>query len=205
MNILVDKYPDYKKSPTRTITIADFPASAPTWTVPTRHYFAKHHILISPLSSVKTVYPTRRGICFTMWNKVCFQERITDSHSPMRYWSPAGSPLGQVLYFPGYTPEQKLLFVVEGVTDALAVHQSGYNVCSLVGAKVSPTQIGLLRTLSAKHSLVIVPDNDEAGEQCYLSLQKELPIHVRYLPTKYKDICDPTVDDRDVFLKGVIQ
>lgn len=196
-------YPEYKKAEPRDIHVSDFPLKVARWTRATEHYFVNHHIDITSLSEVPTLYPTARGICFVMTgSRLCFQERITDSHSPLRFWSPPGSPLGQVLYRPCPFSDHSTVFVVEGLTDALAVSQSGHNVVSVIGAKVSEYQLGLLYALSVNRELVLVPDNDEPGEQCANLLQRELPLRVLHLPSRYKDICDLTSDQRLAFLNG---
>lgn len=200
------EYPDYKKQETRTLTIADFPARVKYYSAESKQYWKQHHIDINSVNLEKTVYPTERGICFTMWGAVCFQERITLSNWPMRFWSPAGAPLGKVLYAPHIpTVIDTTVFVVEGLTDALAVHQSGYKAVALVGAKVSEQQLAMLKTLLVTKRLILIPDNDEAGEQCTKMLVKELPIAVRYLPSQYKDVSDIDISFRNSFLAGAIR
>lgn len=200
------EYPDYKKQETRTLTIADFPARVKHYSAASIHYWKQHHIDINSVKSEQTVYPTERGICFIMRGAVCFQERITLSNWPLRFWSPAGAPLGKVLYAPGSLFDiDKPVFVVEGLTDALAVHQSGYQAVALVGAKVSEQQLVMLKTMSVTKRLILIPDNDEAGEQCTKTLVKELPIAVRYLPSQYKDVSDIDISFRNSFLAGAIR
>lgn len=202
--VQMSEYPDYKKPPTKQLTVSDFPRRAPSYSKSARHYLAQHHVFMEPLP--ESIYPTERGICYVMTGPVmCFQERITFQHWPMRFWSPAGSPLGRVLYVPAAHAKQKPVFVVEGLTDALCVWQSGYNAVSLVGAKVSEEQMTLLRTLGKTHKLILIPDNDEAGEQCGRTLQRELTITVKRLPSQYKDVCDLTSDYKATFLAGCVR
>lgn len=193
-----EEYPDYKKTEPRALTIADFPERALSYPRSARYYLSAHHVFVSALP--KTVYPTERGICFVMSGPaLCFQERITVKSSPLRFWSPAGAPLGKVLYVPApLSAEPRPVYVVEGLTDAVAVFQSGFDTVSLIGAKVSDEQLQLLYGLGRK--LILIPDNDEAGEQCCKTLQRELSIQSRHLPSQYKDICDLPVDYRQSFL-----
>ena len=199
-------YADYKKQPTRPITISDFPPRVKAWIPSAIDYFNKHHIDVTKLNSVKFVYPTFRGICFPIdFGRLCFQERITQPGYLTRFWSPVGSPLGEVLYVPVTPALHEPLFVVEGLTDALAIRQSGYFSCAVVGAKVSEKQLEMLEGLSCKRPLYFIPDNDKAGEECNATLQKALTIRVRHLPTQYKDVCDMETADRHRFLKGAIK
>ena len=203
------EYTDYKKEPISPITFADFPRRLLGWSAESVRYFVKHHIDVKALNSVNTVYPSEKGICFVMTGKVCFQERITAKKylGLMRFYSPPGSPLGEVLYFPAIESHEqyKPLFVVEGLTDALVIHQSGYSSCALIGAKVSARQLAMLQELSGTRDLYVIPDNDKAGEECNATLQRALSIRVRHLPTQYKDVCDMPTDDRHRFLKGAIK
>jgi hypothetical protein len=196
-----EEYADYKKSEPRTLTIADFPEPITRYSAASLHYFKTHFITPKPMPA--TVYPVHAGICYVMTGPcLCFQIRLTGGAPVARFWSPPGSPLGRVLFQPDPLLPQKYVFVVEGLTDALALYQLRQPVVALIGAKVSEEQFTLLRELSETKTLVLLPDNDEEGEKCALAVQRELTCVVRHLPWRYKDVCDMPIPERNRFLKA---
>lgn len=210
-------YPEYKKEKKeiKPLTLAEFPSRISRWLPSSLQYFTHHGIVTDNLTESTLVYPTTLGICFVMTGpRLCYQIRITEYYQGLRFWSPPGAALGQVLFIPSPTNGLKEdawkrlvnppMIVVEGVTDALAVHQAGFYSCALIGAKVSDDQLALLRSLSERYPLTLVPDRDEEGDRCARTLLKELPIKVRYLPATCKDICDMPIADRKPFLTGAI-
>lgn len=201
----MEQYPEYKRGEARELKLSDFPKKLPAFTLATLGYLRAHHVSPTPLLSLPTVYPTARGICFVLTGPVlCFQERITEKHSHIRFHSPGGSQVGKCVYQPLAFTDSQTVFIVEGLTDALAVQQSGGNVVSLVGAKLASDQLALLRRMLAGRKAVILPDNDEAGEACVRDLVREISVQVKRLPSQYKDVCDLPIDYRTQLLSALL-
>lgn len=67
------------------------------------------------------------------------------------------------------------LVVVEGFFGAMRVFQAGFPVVALMGATCSEAQARLLLRLTRRHSRIFVmPDGDEAGEKCALSVVSQV-------------------------------
>lgn len=186
----------------RTLTLADFPTRIATWSPSSVYYLRSHHISPDPALKMTSVYPTVRGICFVLTPVLCFQERITARDTMLRFYNPVGSPIGKAVFVPAPIPDDaRVVFLVEGVTDALAVHQSGAAVISVVGANVTTEQLHLVNHMTHGRRVIMLPDNDGAGAECVATLVRELSVRVQYLPPQWKDVCDLPTDYRTELLR----
>lgn len=134
---------------------------------------------------------------------LCFQERVTARNSMLRFYNPVGSPMSKAIFMPAPIGDAATVFIVEGVTDALAVHQAGAAVISVVGANVTAEQIHLVNHHTHGKRVVMLPDNDGAGAACVATLVRELSVRVQYLPSQYKDVCDMPADYRNELIGKV--
>ena len=100
------------------------------------------------------------GLCITGIQRVWLDGRKKAVH---------GSQLG--LFVPS---DDNVIFIVEGISDAVVVYNLGFDVigkpCATYGDKV----IKELLLASDIHSVVIIPDNDEAGKKSTIGLIREL-------------------------------
>jgi len=189
----------------RVLKLTDFPEQRMAgWTTEAHEYWKQHHI-VPPV--MPTCYPTNRGICYILFGGLGYQERIFTGR---RFYYPYGVDVAPMLYVPIdytlYIPRPELI-IVEGTTDALAVHQSGYDSVSLLGTALTYGRMELLHVLARGHQrLYFIPDSDEPGLSVldYL-LQGGLPVKVRYLSPGVKDMCDLSIRERKIFLDNAVQ
>jgi 5S rRNA maturation endonuclease (ribonuclease M5) len=60
-----------------------------------------------------------------------------------------------------YHPEKKELFILEGMTDSLTAEGL---LSSSIGLVSAGTDINLLKAFHKKHTLIVIPDKDAAGD-----------------------------------------
>lgn len=91
--------------------------------------------------------------------------------------------------------EKHALFIVEGQGDVWRMYEAGVKNCvGLFGKDVSETQKSLLLT-SGVTDLVILTDNDQAGREGRIKIQRELNrmFNLIYPPMPKKDVGDTSV------------
>jgi DNA primase len=101
-----------------------------------------------------------------------------------------GLPKGKVLFNLHRVKASSKVFVVESSFDAIRLSQAGLPAVATLGSNVSNTQIELLHKYF--NNVVILPDNDEAGNNMTDRVTKKLGsrVSVVKLDSKYKDIGD---------------
>ena len=101
-----------------------------------------------------------------------------------------GLPKGKVLFNLHRVKTSSKVFVVESSFDAIRLSQAGLPAVATLGSNVSNTQIELLHKYF--NNIVILPDNDEAGNNMVERITKKLGsrVSVVKLDKKYKDIGD---------------
>lgn len=113
-----------------------------------------------------------------------------------RYLNEKGkpSPLFQAELLKGETP----VFLVEGTFDALSIEELGHRACAMNGAGNREKVAAILRALPKPAPVLLLPDNDRAGEEWAAVLMAEFPWLYRCppLPTG-KDINEYLLADRD--------
>lgn len=90
-----------------------------------------------------------------------------------RYLNEKGvpSPLFQSALLSGGEP----VFLVEGVFDALSAEELGFRACAMNGSGNRTKIAALLRTLAPYAPILLLPDNDRAGDEWATALTDEFP------------------------------
>ena len=81
------------------------------------------------------------------------------------------SPLFQSSLLHGDEP----VFLVEGVFDALSAEELGFRACAMNGSGNRTKIAALLRTLAPYAPILLLPDNDRAGDEWATALTDEFP------------------------------
>lgn len=89
--------------------------------------------------------------------------------------------------------EERYLFVVDGVFDAYALANEGFNAAALMGSSLTPEIIALLRFVKR---VFLVADNDEAGMKLAIALRRVHPGVVLVKQKFTKDIDELLKSDR---------
>jgi DNA primase len=105
-----------------------------------------------------------------------------------------GLPKGKVLFNLHRIKTSSKVFVVESSFDVIRLDQAGLPAVATLGSNVSNTQIELLQKYF--NNIVILPDNDEAGNNMVERISKKLGsrVSVVKLNNEYKDIGDMSDD-----------
>jgi DNA primase len=106
-----------------------------------------------------------------------------------------GLPKGKVLFNLHRIKTSSKVFVVESSFDAIRLDQAGLPAVATLGSNVSNTQIELLHKYF--NNIVVLPDNDEAGNNMVDRITKKLGsrVSVVKLNNEYKDIGDMSDDE----------
>jgi DNA primase len=106
-----------------------------------------------------------------------------------------GLPKSKVLFNLHRVKTADRVYVVESSFDAIRLDQCGLPAVATLGSNVSNIQINLLQKYF--NNIIVIADNDEAGENMKTKLVKKLGsrITVVSLDNKYKDIGDLSDDD----------
>ena len=99
--------------------------------------------------------------------------------------------------------EGPIVFLCEGIPDALTLIKWGYPAAALLGSHASRRQVEALRRF---HLLIVVFDNDEAGRLGVEELiEAKLPVRAVTLPSNVKDVNELArhPDGREIFKKLV--
>ena len=113
-----------------------------------------------------------------------------------RYFNEKGkpSPLFQASLLGGTEP----VFLVEGAFDALSIEELGYRACAMNGAGNKEKIAAILRQMQNLAPILLLPDNDRAGDAWASSLMLEFPWLYRCLSLPAgKDINEYMLQDRD--------
>lgn len=92
------------------------------------------------------------------------------------------------------------VFVVESTFDAIRIEQAGRPAVATLGSNVSGNQIALLKKYFT--SIILLPDNDEAGKSQTRKLTEAMPgiVTVGTVPQEYKDISDMNDNELQNFI-----
>ncbi len=104
-----------------------------------------------------------------------------------RYLNEKGlpSPLFQADKLTGSQP----VFIVEGVFDALSAEELGFCACAMNGSGNRTKIAAILQTLSDSAPILLLPDNDKAGDEWASTLTEQFPWLYR---------CPPLPDGKDL-------
>lgn len=101
-----------------------------------------------------------------------------------------------------------IVYVAEGELDAISIITAGAEAIGLASASGVNDLLKHLESYKPKAHLVLVPDNDERGEEARAKLEEGLqrlgiPYSVDRLSGEYKDVNEALVKDQDFFLQAV--
>ena len=107
-----------------------------------------------------------------------------------------GLPKGKTLFNLNRTKSSRSVYVVESSFDAIRLDQCGFSAVATLGSNVSNFQIDLLKKYF--NDIIVIADNDEAGESMVKKLRDKLSsrVSVLSLDKQYKDIGD--MEDSDI-------
>lgn len=105
-------------------------------------------------------------------------------------------PKGKTLFNLYRVKTSRKVYVVESSFDAIRLDQCGMPAVATLGSNVSNIQTELLKKYF--NDIIVIADNDDAGNSMAKRLQEKLgaKVSVLHLETKYKDIGD--MDDVDI-------
>jgi DNA primase len=121
---------------------------------------------------------------------IAYAGRTIDGQEP-KYRFPAGFRKSLVLFnlHRATATKARTVIVVEGFFDAIAVHQAGYPVVSLMGSTVSRHQADLLPAHFDR--VVLMLDGDVAGRQGAVQIARTLSIRMSVLSITLDDDQQP--------------
>lgn len=94
--------------------------------------------------------------------------------------------------------ESSYVFIVEGVFDALSIEELGFRACAMNGAGNREKIAALLEGLQETAPVLLLPDNDRAGEEWASALTARFPWLYRCPPLPAgKDINEYLLSDKD--------
>jgi DNA primase len=101
-----------------------------------------------------------------------------------------GLPKSKTLFNINRNKISNQIFVTESSFDAIRIEQAGRSAVATLGATVSNRQIDLLKQYF--NSIILLPDNDEAGRSMARKMQESLGsiVTIGNIPEEYKDISD---------------
>jgi DNA primase len=136
--------------------------------------------------------------------------RNSSAMTPEKKWRYTfGLALGQHLYnlarARGVVQQTGQLIVVEGLTDTLRVADAGFdNVAAVFGASLSDRQADLIREVAGLKELLILSDNDEAGDTLARKVSTKfmgmVPTRRLRLPEGIKDVGGMPASDAKALL-----
>lgn len=112
-----------------------------------------------------------------------------------RYLNEKGAP--SLLFQPELLEEDGPVFLAEGTFDALSAEELGYPCAALNGSGNREKAAVLLRKMKRPAQVILLPDNDQAGEEWATALLTEFPWLTRCPPLpKGKDLNELLCADR---------
>jgi DNA primase len=105
-------------------------------------------------------------------------------------------PKSKVLFNLHRIKNSREVYVVESAFDVIRLDQCGFPAVAILGSNVSNIQVDLLKKYF--NDIIVIADNDAAGENMASRLQEKLTsrVSVIKLDSRYKDIGD--MEDEDV-------
>ena len=115
--------------------------------------------------------------------KHCIRRAVKEK----RYLNEKGIP--SPLFQPELLAGSKPVFLVEGTFDALSAEELGFHATALNGSGNREKAAAVLREVSKRTYVLLLPDNDKAGEKWARALKEEFPEVFR---------CPPLPDGKDL-------
>lgn len=124
-----------------------------------------------------------------------------------KYLYPRGLKVGDYLF--NYTPEaRRVVVLVEGAADAIALWDAGIDAFAIYGARISARQVALLRRTGAREVLCAF-DADEAGRRAYSQVVETvtdmLVTPVTWDPDLGKDVAELPVKTRQEIFASLLE
>ena len=128
----------------------------------------------------------------------CGLKRNLDLNAEKRYLLPYGKPVE--LFNPEYLSESGIIFICEGIFDALSLETLGHKAISINGSTQVNKLIEQLKSSDTECTIISAFDNDEAGFKTMEKLKtacKDLKISFDVLDinNKYKDVNEWLIAD----------
>lgn len=137
-----------------------------------------------------------------------FNARNTDPNADKhnRYRKPKGK--SAEIFNISALDKKGIVYVAEGELDAISIITAGAQAVGLASASGVNDLLKHLESYKPKAHLVLVPDNDERGEEARAKLEEGLqrlsiPYSVDRLSGEHKDCNEALVKDRDFFLQAI--
>ena len=230
MTTMNEQYPKHLGEPggKRILTYKDYPKRTSNLAPEILSYLADHNIPLDGLAGEEHSYVTDGAITFLTHGKTTNAYQLRYCPPRVRYGKllrfdiPSGIDMDDHLYYTTVGRRNGVI-IVEGSADALAVYSHGYTGISLLGANLTEARAHMLKTLLAhtRHLLstkenvwlsedkvcpvVFIPDNDPQGQKAVGRMsQYNVGVRVAQLPLGAKDLCDLEYNDREEFLKEVL-
>lgn len=217
-----EQYPRHLGEPGkhRVLQYRDYPKRA-NWIVPeVLDYFYTHNIPCDRIMTEENSYVTDGAICFLTHGRKTNAYQLRYCPSRMRYNRmlrfdiPSGIDMDDHLYYTSVGKRAGIV-IVEGSADALAAYSHGYTGISLLGANLTEARALMLKEVLAAFALacgqkygngaVFIPDNDSQGAKSIERMARyNVGVKVARLPLAAKDLCDLEYDEREQFLKEVL-
>jgi DNA primase len=157
-----------------------------------RNYLINRGITIESMQRYKIGYSLKRimitipihapdGMCVGFVGRSIEGKEFSNSH---------GLPRSKTLFNIHRTKISSQIFVVESSFDAMRIEQVGRAAVATLGSTVSNKQMSLLKQYF--NSIILLPDNDEAGRSMTKKMQESLgnSVVIGNIPKEYKDISD---------------
>lgn len=157
-----------------------------------RNYLINRGITIESMQKYKIGYSLKRvmitipihapdGMCVGFVGRSIEGKEFSNSH---------GLPRSKTLFNIHRTKISSQIFVVESSFDAMRIEQVGRAAVATLGSTVSHKQMSLLKQYF--NSIILLPDNDEAGRSMTKKMQESLgnSVVIGNIPKEYKDISD---------------
>lgn len=131
---------------------------------------------------------------------------VRRSVTEKRYLNEKGRP--SPLFQPELLEGEEPVFLVEGTFDALAAEELGYTAAALNGSGNREKAAAILRDCPKVSHVLLLPDNDQAGDEWSAALEREFPDCFRCPPVPVgKDLSELLSADRKgagEFLSGCL-
>lgn len=169
---------------------ADTPPAARTGETP---YFRERGLSPETVSRFSLGYDPERG-CATI---PCEGGRLVRrSVEGKRYLNEKGVP--SPLFQPELLSGEEPVFLTEGAFDALSAEELGFRACALNGSGNREKAAALLRERTKPGPVLLLPDNDAAGDAWASALEAEFPWLYRCPPVPAgKDLNESLTADRE--------
>lgn len=152
-----------------------------------QHFFNRGipNELIEKYKLIVTQIDNRDCMILPVWEKgkiVYFTKRFLDDKDPKYKNAPGTAQIFNIDYLKD--PEKSMVFLTEGIFDALSLEAMGYNAIALGGVKQVDKMKEVIKQAVCNTVFLTAFDNDIAGQEC----KAEFPYKAIEIPKQFKDI-----------------